>query len=92
MQNKTNQNEAVLRIQRMEQDFDAVLAAKESNPAAFWEDLTVREALQRLADYQESGLWLEDYDRDAGGELPGDLKRGVLSQDGLYDLLQEINL
>ena len=29
----------------------------------------------------------EDYEADERGELPPDLKRGVLSQDALYDLL-----
>ena len=38
----------------------------------------------------DSGLWLEDYAADERGELPAELKRGVLSQDGLYELLGEI--
>ena len=36
-----------------------------------------------LKEYYESGLWLSDYEADERGELPADLKRGVLSQDGL---------
>ena len=43
-----------------------------------------------LKEYYESGLWLSDYEADERGELPADLKRGVLSQDGLYNLLNEI--
>ena len=42
-----------------------------------------------LKEYMESGLWLSDYEADERGELPPELKRGVLSQDGLYDLLGE---
>ena len=42
-----------------------------------------------LREYVDSGLWLSDYEADERGELPSDLKRGVLSQDGLYDLLSE---
>ena len=41
-----------------------------------------------LEDYYESGQWLNDYEADERGELPRDLKRGVLSQDGLWELLQ----
>lgn len=42
----------------------------------------------RLLDYYyTSGQWLEDYEADEQGLLPQDLKRGVLSQDALYDLL-----
>ena len=40
--------------------------------------------------YYTSGLWLEDYEADERCELPPDLKRGVLSQDGLYDLLERV--
>ena len=47
------------------------------------------EALRALNEYLSSGLWLEDYEADERGELPPDLKRGVLSQDALYDLLTE---
>lgn len=47
----------------------------------------VRKDLATLAKYQESKLWQEDYEADERGELPKDLKRGVLSQDALYDLL-----
>ena len=43
-----------------------------------------------LKEYYESGLWLSDYEADERGELPADLKRGVLSQDGLYNLLNDI--
>ena len=39
--------------------------------------------------YYASGEWMEDYEADERGELPPDLKRGVLSQDALYELLEE---
>jgi hypothetical protein len=37
----------------------------------------------------DSGEWKEDYEADEAGKLPSELKRGVLSQDGLYNLLQD---
>lgn len=40
-----------------------------------------------LLDYYEGGQWLLDYQADERGELSKDLKRGVLSQDGLWNLL-----
>ena len=46
-------------------------------------------SLDVLSDYMSSGLWKEDYEADERGEIPHDIKRGVLSQDGLYNLLQE---
>ena len=66
------------RVTRMEQLYDTASA-----------DPGNREALRTLSDYMESGLWRLDYERDERGEFPPDLKRGVLSQDGLYDLLAE---
>ena len=42
-----------------------------------------------LIAYYESGRWLKDYEADERGELPRNLKRGVLSQDGLWELLQK---
>ena len=43
----------------------------------------VRKDIAALKEYEESGQWLKDYEADERGELPQDLKRGVLSQDGL---------
>ena len=34
-------------------------------------------------------MWRKDYEADEAGTLPAGLKRGVLSQDALYDLLCE---
>ena len=47
-----------------------------------------REKLRLLDSYYTSGAWLEDYTADENGEFPPELKRGVLSQDGLYELLR----
>ncbi|MCR5844475.1 MAG: DUF4298 domain-containing protein [Oscillospiraceae bacterium] len=48
------------------------------------------EKLRLLDAYYTSGEWREDYEADENGELPPDLKRGVLSQDALYDLLESV--
>ena len=47
--------------------------------------------VETLKAYMESGQWLADYEADERGELPAEMKRGVLSQDGLYDLLCRVN-
>ena len=77
------------RITEMESYLDAVREAMEQNPKSWWKDAVIREKLRILADYYENGQWLADYERDERGELPLELKRGVLSQDALYDLLEE---
>ncbi|MBQ9211330.1 MAG: DUF1653 domain-containing protein [Clostridia bacterium] len=50
------------------------------------------DTLRLLNGYYVSGEWREDYEADERGELPPDLKRGVLSQDALYDLLTSAKL
>ena len=44
---------------------------------------------RELTEYYLGGQWLRDYEADERGELPVGLKRGVLSQDGLWNLLNE---
>ncbi|MBQ8279279.1 MAG: DUF4298 domain-containing protein [Roseburia sp.] len=78
---------SVARIQQMEQYFDEVLAVLENKPDCLYEDATIQKMIKELTEYMESGQWLQDYECDERGELPEDLKRGVLAQDALYDLL-----
>ena len=47
------------------------------------------DGLEALRAYMDSGQWKEDYEADEAGQIPANLKRGVLSQDGLYNLLQD---
>ena len=47
------------------------------------------ELLKALSDYYGSDEWKRDYAADEAGLLPKDLKRGVLSEDGIYALLEE---
>ncbi len=56
------------------------------------EDLTVLKKLKKdltnLEEYYTGKNWKKDYEADEAGKLPADLKRGVLSEDGIYDLLE----
>ena len=36
-----------------------------------------------------SGQWRKDYEADEAGQIPAGISRGVLSQDGLYNLLED---
>ena len=49
----------------------------------------LQQKLEALRNYYDSGLWLHDYECDERGELPKELKRGVLAQDTLYNLLMQ---
>ena len=41
-----------------------------------------------LKKYMDSGQWKADFEADEAGAIPVGVKRGVLSEDGLYDLLE----
>ncbi len=77
------------RVRRMELYFDMISQAISSHSDAL-NDPLVKTMLDALKAYYDSGQWLADYIADERGELPSDLKRGVLSQDGVYNLLCEI--
>ena len=80
---------AVERIEHMEKMFDEVKNAFKNDP-----DFLKNEIMQRkvslLTQYMESGQWLRDFELDEKGELPKDFKRGILSEDGLYNLICDI--
>lgn len=81
--------QAVARIQWMEHCFDLLQVTVNTVPAAcsapwFHELLTI------LTHYYEGGQWLGDYELDEQGYFPKNLKRSVLSQDAVYDLLSQI--
>jgi len=78
------------RIAAMEAAFDRTALAVQMLESALDTYETVKVDIDRLTEYLESGAWREDYEADEAGLVPGDLKRGVLSEDGLYDLLADI--
>ena len=45
-------------------------------------------ALKELETYYASDEWKSDFSADEQGLLPGDLKRGVLSEDGIDHVLE----
>lgn len=77
--------EAIDRVRRMEALFD-LLQQTDAR-----EDPCFQRQLQILVQYYESGQWLRDYELDEKGYLPGDLKRGVLSEDAVYNFLTELD-
>lgn len=76
----------VTRIIHMEQLFDETSAAVEGLSAALDRYLNAREKMQQLFDYYFGPEWRQDLETDRCGRLPEGLKRGVLSEDGVYNL------
>ena len=62
---------------------------------AYYEDVMQRaengsaELLGELSEYYGSAAWKRDFAADEAGLLPQKLKRGVLSEDGIYNLLHQ---
>ena len=80
--------ERVERVMKMEEIFDSLSAALAEDPDVLLEKADM---LRELSCYYEGGLWLSDFESDERGELPTGLKRGVLSEDGVYNLLCKID-
>ena len=77
----------VLRIREMEEILNranALLSDPVTNRQAL-SDLQPR--IEKLTEYYTGDLWKEDFAADEAGKLPKDLKRGVLSEDAVHDML-----
>ena len=80
-----NLNPAIERIRQMESLFDKLQTAEEACTPLSESDL------QTLIRYYEGPLWRYDYELDEQGMLPACLKRGVLSEDGVYNFLHQVS-
>ena len=71
------------RMKRAVDALSALIAALDGYDAA-------RADFRELAAYYDGGDWRADFEDDEAGRLPSpaDLPRGVLSEDGIYDLLE----
>ena len=75
------------RIKWMEQRFNNALAAIKDGATVSLK--AIKEDFAELSKYYGSDLWKQDFATDEAGQLPPDLKRGVLSEDGIWNLLTE---
>ena len=85
----SDNKQQLARIRLMERHLNRATAAVKRLEAAFdkWED--AQEAIAALEEYYGSDLWKQDLADDEAGRLPADLKRGVLSEDGIWNLLTD---
>lgn len=77
------------RISLMEDRYDEVTRVLAALEEAVDEYKDFKSELDALKDYMDSGQWKEDFEADEAGLVPADLKRGVLSEDSLYNLLHD---
>ena len=76
----------LIRINDMEAVFDRVNYLMSNNLADSDE---LKADIETLESYYTSQQWKDDFALDEAGKLPDSLKRGVLSEDGIYDLLDK---
>ena len=83
-------NQQTARIRKMERCLVSASAAVKRLEAALDRYESVRQAIAALDEYYGSGLWRQDLADDEAGLLPENLKRGVLSQDAIWNLLTDV--
>lgn len=84
-----DQIEQIVRISKMESVLRESLDVFERLGTALEDYADLQDRLRELSAYYESPLWRLDLDCDEAGLLPQALPRGVLSQDAVYNLLDD---
>ena len=77
------------RIQQMEQMLNLATEAIVELSAALVKYAEAQQAISTLDGYYGSKAWKDDFKADEKGLLPADLKRGVLSEDAVWNLLSD---
>lgn len=77
------------RIKAMEKKLEQASQSVMNLSAALDDYACAQDALNELSAYYGSREWKQDFAADESGMLPQDLKRGVLSEDGIWNLLED---
>lgn len=83
-------NEQLFRISYYEELYDKIKKALAELETAISEFEALKPDIAHLASYYESDGWKKDFEDDEAHILPQNLKRGVLSEDGIYLLLDAV--
>ena len=79
----------IKRIEEMEERLNVATKSIKSLEKALKEYNKAQDDIRELAAYYASDEWKKDFEADEKGILPNDLKRGVLSEDGIYNMLDK---
>ena len=77
------------RIKQMEVLFDESIDGIKEFEKSLKKYKSIQKKIDILEDYYFSKTWRKDYEDDEKGKINSDIKRGVLSQDGIYNMLIE---
>ena len=78
----------IQRITRMEEILDTATAMLNDLELKLEAYEQYQSEIKVLEEYYASQRWKDDFELDEKGGFPPDLKRGVLSEDGIYNLLE----
>ena len=81
--------EQIERIRHMEQLFDFASESITELSMTLDKYEKVQEAIVTLPNYYSSVEWKQDFADDEAGLFPKNLKRGVLSEDGIWNLFSD---
>ena len=81
--------EAISRVRAMEALFDKLNGA---DPHAVTTTPSLRTYYRHLLHYYENGQWMQDFLLEEKGYFPKNLKRGILSEDAVYDLICRVKM
>ncbi len=81
--------EQIERIKHFEMLLDRVAPVLENLEDTLDAFEGIQDDVKELSAYYESDEWRDDFEADEAGKLPADLKRGVLSEDGIYEVLSD---
>ena len=81
--------EQIERIKQMELHLDRASSAVMQLSAALDNYIDVQKSISALDEYYSSDDWKQDYVDDEAGLLPPNLRRGVLSEDAVWNLLSD---
>ncbi|MBR1767570.1 MAG: DUF4298 domain-containing protein [Prevotella sp.] len=81
--------EQIERIKQMELHLDRASSAVMQLSAALDNYIDVQESISVLDEYYSNDDWKQDYADDEAGLLPPNLRRGVLSEDAVWNLLSD---
>ena len=81
--------EILKRIRDMEKILDKAEKKIRNLEKAIADFEEIQPEIKKLEAYYTGDDWKEDFVLDEEGKLPENLKRGVLSEDGIYDLLEK---
>ncbi|MCR5120750.1 MAG: DUF4298 domain-containing protein [Lachnospiraceae bacterium] len=78
----------VERIKEMEAILDEAVSRMDELEEAMSELEAYQRQIEKLEKYYTSNEWKDDLATDEEGSLQANLKRGVLSEDGIYNVLE----